>query len=174
MNAINNIFKSKTPVGLEMKRFLLARDFHPGTLIPGDKPLGDKPLSDVLTDLQAEGATGQQKAKAIQQILEQLTESQLKAFHAEWDNPHFLQLVTGPFVTGKSTWIVRFARILNILGLKVLLLASSNAALDGLMSKVLQEDPDTDAIRAHSLSAETEDTKRKAKQGWESRRKGSC
>ena len=52
VNAINTIMDSETPAGREMRRFLLARDFRWGTLIPGDKPLGDKPMEGVLKELQ--------------------------------------------------------------------------------------------------------------------------
>ena len=89
-----------------------------------------------------------------------MTEWQKRTVYFVWENPRFLHTITGPPGTGKSTFIAILSRMLNILGFKVLFLASSNVAVDALMGKAKRYDAEDQAIRSHSLQSETSLTKK--------------
>ena len=107
-------------------------------------------------------ATSQKKGQELKILEGKMTEWQKRTLHFVWENPRFLQTITGPPGTGKSTFIAIISRMLNILGYKVLLLASSNVAVDALMGKTKNYDTKNEAIRSHSLKFETSLTKKES------------
>lgn len=75
----------------------------------------------------------------------------------------FLELITGPFGT-------RLAQALASLTKKVLILCSSNAALDALTRKLKELNEDLMALRFHSINTETSNLKQKAPATYEAYR----
>lgn len=71
------------------------------------------------------------------------------------DSKNFIEFITGPFGTGKTSFIALLARCLKLLGKKVLLCCSSNSAVDTLASRIEEADPTLKAIRFHSMNTET-------------------
>lgn len=82
----------------------------------------------------------------------------------------FLELITGPFGTGKTTFLALLAILLALPGKKVLICASSNAAVDAFGGKIESLDPTVKTIRLHSLVTETN---RMKSQGISNRRKAT-
>lgn len=83
-----------------------------------------------------------------------LSMSQRVAMDRVLDTTNFIQLVTGPFGTGKTSFIVLLTRCLKLSGKKILLCCSSNAAVDTLAYKIEEADPELKAIRFHSIFTE--------------------
>jgi hypothetical protein len=90
----------------------------------------------------------------IKTLRSQLSASQQIALDKVFDSTNFIELITGPFGTGKTSFIALLTRCLKLLGKKVLLCCSSNAAVDTLAHKLEEADPQMKAICFHSISRE--------------------
>lgn len=84
-----------------------------------------------------------------------LSASQRIAINRVLGSKNFIEFVTGPFGTGKTTFIAILIRCLVLLGKKVLLCCSSNFAVDTIASRIEKSSPGLKAIRFHSANTET-------------------
>ena len=84
-----------------------------------------------------------------------LSVSQRKALNRVLGSKNFIEFITGPFGTGKTSFIATLTGCLTLLDKKVLLCCSSNSAVDTLASKIENSFPGVKAIRFHSANMET-------------------
>lgn len=139
VNALNLVHSGETDQNKILQRVLLANDFS------------NIQFGTSLNKLQA---YDDQKAE-IELLYNQLSPSQRVAMSRVMDSNQFVEFITGPFGTGKTTFIARLTQCLVLLGKKVLLCCSSNAAVDILANKIEQANPELKAVRFHSLNTET-------------------
>jgi hypothetical protein len=99
----------------------------------------------------------------IMTLRSRLSPSQQIVFDRIFDSTNFIEFVTGPFGTGKTSFIALLCRCLKLLGKKVLLCCSTNAAVDTLAHKLEEADPELKTIRFHSMFTETRAINSKAK-----------
>lgn len=75
----------------------------------------------------------------------------------------FLQLIASPFGLGKTRFLIHLAQALASLDLKVLMLCSSNAAVDTMATRLKQVDREEDEtwewFQFHSINTETSSLK---------------
>lgn len=71
----------------------------------------------------------------------------------------FLQLIAGPFGSEKTRFLIHLAQVLASLDFKVLMLCSSNAAVDTMETRLKQVDREEnetwEGLQFHSINTET-------------------
>ena len=147
VSAVNLINEGRTAKDALIKKVLFATDFS--DIVYGSSLRQSEAYQTHLTD--------------VEQLSSNLSAAQRKVWDTIFDSNNIIEFVTGPFGTGKTTFIALLTRALAILGHKILLCCSSNAALDALAEKIETTDPDLRAVRFHSMSMEESAIERESK-----------
>lgn len=143
INALNLFKNEKSAKHTLLRRILPATDFSQMTF-------GSSLL---------ESASFQAHAHEIKKPRSQLSPSQQVVWDRVASTTNFMEFITGPFGTGKTTFITFLTRCLALLGKKVLLCCSSNAAVDNLARRINEAAPKFLAIRFHVIIIETVEIK---------------
>lgn len=139
VNALNILHDGKSDKHKVLRRILRATDFSRiklGSSLSGSESYPNH-------------------AREIESLQTSLSASQKAVWDQIPNSTNFIEFITGPFGTGKTTFIVYLTRCLTILGKKVLLCCSSNAAVDILAKKLNDAAPELRALRFHSMATET-------------------
>ena len=147
VSAVNLINEGQTTKDALIRKVLFATDFS--DIVYGSSLRQSEVYQTRLTD--------------VEQLSSNLSATQRKVWDIIFDSNNIIEFVTGPFGTGKTTFIVLLTRALAILGHKVLCCCSSDAALDALAEKIQTADPELRAVRFHSMSMEESAIERESK-----------
>lgn len=147
VSAVNLINEGQTAKDALVKKVLFATDFS-------DIEYGSSLRQSELY---------QTRLADVEQLSSNLSAAQRKVWDTIFDSNNIIEFVTGPFGTGKTTFIALLTRALAILGHKILLCCSSSAALDALAEMIQNADPELRAVRFHSMSMEESAIERESK-----------
>ena len=136
-----NLLKSRGVEADELRRYVLGNDLQPGVYhgLFDDAKIAKLRIGD------------QEFSKAL---IELLDEGQFNAWTQIKGTRPLVNLIHGPFGTGKTRFIVTLLSIAWKLGIRRSCCAASNAATDHLATVVEEAEPSKGAIRFHSLNLE--------------------
>lgn len=146
INALNQVYKGNTKAHHRLRSLLRATDF---SQLRTRASLSSLP-------------SYQSKAGLLQLLQSELSPSQQKAWAHIMESTSFVELITGPFGTGKTTFLTQLILALCALGIKVLVCCSSNTAINTIADKIEVTDPKLKALRFHSLAWEIRQTEARA------------
>lgn len=138
-NTLNQVYEGKSQEHNRLRRFLRARD------------LSSMDTGASLSLL----STYQPKIDLIESPKSPLSPSQQKSWERIMKSTSFIELITGPFGTGKTTFLAQLAQALFHFGKKMRFCCSSNTAVDTFARKMEETNPSLKAIRFRGLFTET-------------------